>query len=245
MWLRVVAAVVLGDLVWGVLRRYVSASAAGAQASARFDAFLPYAQPHAPISAFVRELSLDSVDWRGALAGALLALGGGLLLGPPAFVLSVAAVLLTVVAWALARRGDTPAASFSLLDVFLPFALGLTAAGWSSYGGMAPASAWQPLLVAAAFTVLQWGVLQCAAHAEQRRAVIGLAFGALAVLVVQVGLGMPFAAGVSAVLLAPALYWLNGDPGARGRSAGTPAATGAWAAPWLMLALFVASLALR
>ncbi len=243
-WLRVVAALVLGDLAWGVLRRYVAASPDRRPTPGRLGAVLPYAQPDSPVSAAVRELSLEGTDWHGALAGIILVLGGALLLGVPAFVLSFVAILVTIVAWALARRGDMPAACFALLDVFLPFALGLVAAGW----GASSVPAWQPLLVGVAFTILQWGALRSAAPSASRRPWLGLALGSLAVLAALVGLAMPWAAAIAAVLLVPPLYWLGKPRSGPGSNLGTRAqvlASSAWAAPWLMLALFVAALALR
>ncbi len=201
LWLRVVAAVVLGDLAWGILRRYVTAAGGSQAVDPGFTALLPYAQPDSPVSLVVRELSADGAGWHGAFAGLVLALGGSLLLGLPALVLSVAAIVVTVVAWALARRGDEPAACLALLDVLLPFALGLIAAGGLARRPLA----WQPLLVAAAFSVLQWGALRRAAGRGQGAFVLGVG----AVLLALIGLAMPWAAAVSAVLLAPALYWLG------------------------------------
>ncbi|MGE5603283.1 MAG: hypothetical protein ACM30E_09545 [Nitrososphaerales archaeon] len=244
LWLRVVAAIVLGDLAWGILRRYVAASPGKVSPPDPIEIALPYAQPDSPVSALIRELSVGGTNWHGAFAGLILALGGALLLGLPAFVLSLIAVLITVVAWAEARRGDAPAACFALLDVLLPFVLGMLAAGWSLHSPLA----WQPLLVGAAFTVLQWGVSKSAAPNARGRPGRSLAPGVLAVLVVLVGLAMPWAAAVAAVLLAPPLYWLGRDPAGPAAVSGTTvrqAASLAWAAPWLMLALFVAALALR
>ncbi len=258
LWLRVVAAVVLGDLAWGVLRRYATAAPAAGHASPALAAVLPYAQPDSPASLLVRELSIGGTDWHGAFAGLLLAVGGALLLGLPALVLSFAAIVVTAVAWALARRGDAPAACFALLDVFLPFVLGMLAAGWLAVEPLTRTVGWQPLLMAAAFTVLQWGALRAGAlRAGELRAgtlrvgrgpLFGLGLGVLAVLVAQIGLRVPWAAAVSAVLLAPPLYWFGRDAAGPVGAGGTPApgaASSAWAAPWLVLALFVAALALR
>lgn len=249
LWLRVVAAVVLGDLAWGVLRRYVQHPPASRQHAGTPVVVLPYAQPDAPLGSFVHALSLDGTDWRGALAGVIFALGGALLLGLPALALSLAAVVVTVVAWALTRRGDVPAACFALLDVFLPFVLGLLAAGWLETGASVASLSWQPLLVAAAFAVLQWGALRSTA----RVGASSFACGVLVVLVVLIGLRMPWAAAMAAVLLAPPLYWLSRNYGVAAGVWGTPApgtqahsaASSTWAAPWLMLALFIAALAVR
>ncbi len=251
-WLRVVAAVVLGDLAWGILRSYVRAAPASSGSVTGLNAVLPYAQPDSPLSILVRELSAGAANWHGALAGVILALGGSLLLGLPALVLSLLAVVVTVVAWALAHRGDVPAACFALLDVLLPFALGLVAAGWMSSGLVSFPPAWQPLLVAVAFTILQWGALRALPVAGRRGSPVGLAVGVLAVLAALIGLGMPWAVSATAVLLAPPLWWLTRGAGAQAgqpdpsRGTWAPAvASSALAAPWLMLALFVAALALR
>lgn len=248
LWLRVVAAIVLGDLAWGVLRRYVAASPACPPVSNPAAALLPYAQPDSPVSALVRELSPGGSSWHGAFAGLVLTLGGALLLGMPAFVLSLVAVLVTVVAWALVRRGDTPAACFALLDVLFPFALGMIAAGWVAITPEAPWLGWRPLIVGAAFTVLEWGALRSAILGAGGRPWLGLALGVLSVLAVLIGLAMPWAAAIAAVLLAPPLYGLGRTPGERAAVLGTTSrdvTSSAWAAPWLMLALFVAALALR
>ena len=243
LWLRVMAAVVLGDLAWGVLRGYVPTAGAVERDGSGLTAVLPYAQPNAPLSHLVRELAVQGVGWHGALAGLVLALGGALLLGLPALALTLVAIAVTVIAWPLARRGDTPAACFAILDLLLPFVLGLLAAGWNPHAVL---KAWQPLLVAAAFTILQWGVLRTAAGAGSRG--FDLSVGVLVVEATLVVLMMPGAAAIVAVLLAPALYWLSRPDIPVAGSKGTVArdlTSSAWAAPWLMLALFVAAVALR
>ncbi len=236
LWLRVVAAVVLGDLAWGILRQYAQARPPAAGEGAVFALPLPYAQPDAPLSRLLGSLTYGGATWHGAVAGAVLALGGGLLLGWPALVLSLLALALTALAGPLARRGDSPAGAFAMLDVLLPWTLGMVAAGWDR----GAASGWGPLFVAAALTLLQWGVLRAVAS-ERRGASLPLAGGALAVIVALVALAMPGAAALAAVLLAPPLYWLAG----RQEGEAPAAARFAWSGPWLMLTLFVAALALR
>jgi hypothetical protein len=234
-WLRIVAAVVLADLAWGVLRQYAQARPETEGQGAVFVLPLPYAQPAAPMSRLLGSLTYGGATWHGAVAGVVLTLGGGLLLGWPAVGLSLIAILLTALAGPLARRGDAPAAPFALLDVLLPWTLGMFAAGWASGNGLT----WPPLVVAAALTLLQWGAAR--ATASGHGATRALPFGALAVVVALVALQMPGAAALSAALMVPPLWWL-----ARGDSAAAfgHARTG-WAGPWLMLTLFVAALALR
>jgi hypothetical protein len=234
-WLRVVAAVVLGDLAWGVLRQYAQARPPSAGEGAVFALPLPYSQPDAPMSRILGSLTYGGATWHGALAGVLLALGGSLLLGWPALILSLLALVLTALAGPLARRGDSPAGVFAMLDVLLPWTLGMVAAGWAR--GSAPA--WGPLVVAAALTALQWGVLRAAAQ-PGRGSPLALAGGALAVIVALVALALPGAVALVAVLLAPPLYWLG-----RRQDGEAAAARLGWSGPWLMLTLFVAALALR
>jgi hypothetical protein len=239
LWLRVVAAVVLGDLLWGILRQYAQARPAGADEGALFALPLPYAQPNAPMSRLLGSLTDGGTTWHGAVAGVVLALGGGLLLGWPAVGLSLAAILVTALAGPLARRGDSPSAAFAMLDALLPWTLGMLAAGWATAGAGDEPLRWQPLIVGAALTVLQWGVLRATGKAQG--ASVALPAGALALIGALVALRMPGAAALSAVLLAPPLYWL----GRRDAATAFGAARVAWAGPWLMLTLFVAALALR
>lgn len=233
LWLRVVAAVVLGDLAWGILRQYAQARPDAAGQGAAFALPLPYAQPHAPMSRLLGSLTYGGATWHGAAAGVILALGGGLLLGWPALGLSLIAIVVTALAGPLARRGDAPAAAFAALDALLPWTLGMLAAGWADERPLR----WTPLIVAAALTALQWGVLR---SAGKRAAPVALTLGALSVIVALAALRMPGAAALAAVLLAPPLYWLG-----RAERGTDDAARFGWAGPWLMLTLLVAALALR
>ncbi len=235
LWLRVVAAVVLGDLAWGLLRQYAQARPDAAGQGAVFALPLPYAQPHAPMSRLLGSLTYGGATWHGAAAGVVLALGGGLLLGWPAVGLSLVAIVITALAGPLARRGDAPAAAFAALDALLPWTLGMLAAGWAD----ARPLRWAPLVVAVALTALQWGVLRATA-AGRRGAPLALTLGALIVIAALAALRMPGAAALAAVLLAPPLYWL-----ARIRDEADAAARFACSGPWLMLTLLLAALALR
>jgi hypothetical protein len=233
LWLRVVAAVVLGDLAWGILRQYAQSQPAGATQGAALA--LPYAQPAAPLSRLLGSLTLGGATWHGAVAGVVLALAGGVLLGWPALALSVAAIALTALAGPYSRRGDLPAGVFATLDVLLPWTLGMLAAGWPNGAQVG----WSPLVVAAALTVTQWGALR-ATHAR-RGAPVAVSAGALALVVALAALRMPGAAALAAVLMAPPLYWLTES----GLDEERMRPRIAWAGPWLMLTLFVAALALR
>jgi hypothetical protein len=235
LWLRVVAAVVLGDLAWGILRQYAQVRPEAAGQGAVFALPLPYAQPNAPMSRLLGSLTYGGATWHGAAAGTLLAIGGALLLGWAVVGLSVTAIVITALAGPLARRGDAPTAAFALLDGLLPWTLGLLAAGWGSGGELG----WQPLIVGAALTVLQWGVLRSTARPGEISLV--LPAGALVVVIALAALRMPGAAALAAALMAPPLYWL----GRKDNPAEFDEARFGWSGPWLMLTLFVAALALR
>lgn len=235
--LRVVAAVLLGDLAWGLLRRYAPPDVTGQFHASRVQMVgLPYAQADAPLSQAVRVLASSGVTWQGALAGLILSLGGGLLLGLPALALSVLALLIAALAWPLARRGDTPAICFALLDVVLPWTLGMLAVGWAD-GDLLRS---EPLIVACAFGVLQWGLLR-APVAKSGQHGKAPAIGVVAVLIVLIAVELPWATATVAVLLAAPVYWLGAaefeDSLIRARSVR--------AGPWVLVALFVAALALR
>jgi hypothetical protein len=62
LWLRVVAAVVLGDLAWGLLRRYVPPPGTDPGKLSGVSALLPYAHPDAPVSHLVAALALNGAN---------------------------------------------------------------------------------------------------------------------------------------------------------------------------------------
>ena len=105
LWLKVVAALILGDLAWGVLRQYAQAHDAAAEAGAAPALPLPYSQPDAPLSRLLGGLTSGGATWHGAIAGMVLVLGGGLLLGWQALALSLAAIVVTALAGSLAAGG--------------------------------------------------------------------------------------------------------------------------------------------
>ncbi len=232
--LRVVAAVVLGDMAWGLLRRSWVTSVISASADPAPRVEFPYSQDDAPLSRALRALTLIGLTWHGALAGLIVLLGGGLLIGLPAVALSVVAVFIGVQSWSTARRGVTPAVSMALLDVLLPWLLGMFAVGWACAD--APLR-WPPLFVALGFTVLQWAMLHAATSRAGQRSLAN-EIGIIAVLSVLVALRMPWAAAVVAVLLAPVAYWFHADEHDGG-------SISACSGPWALLAILVAALALR
>lgn len=242
--LRLAAAIVVGDLAWGMLRQYTLLAPGGAPVDDPRAPLAPYGQPTAPLSRIVAILSGGPEpgegrmrgSWQGAAAGLALSLGGGVLFGWPGVILSLAALGCIVAGWSIARRGEVPAACHAALDVLLPWSLGVAACGRLEAGAVP----WEAALVGVAFTVLQWGYLR-ATHARPAGGPWPLVAGMGGVLAVLVGLGWPWAAAVVAVLFAPVAYgWLGRAAGGDGIPAAAPTAGAA-----LWLALFVAAAALR
>lgn len=234
---RLVAAVVLGDMAWGLVRRSAATGVVTADAAQLRRVGLPYSEDDAPLSYFLRVLASSGVTWHGLLAGIVFLIGGGLLIGPPAVTLSLLAVLIGALSWSSAKRGVTPAVSMALLDVLLPWLLGMFAVGWS-YGDAS--SRWPPLLVALSFTVLQWSTVHATTRETGRRG-LAMGAGALAVFGTLVALRLPWAAAAVAVLLAPVAYWFLDVE----RKGGSVSAFSVRAGPWVLISLFVAALSLR
>mgnify|MGYP000947334009 CR=1 FL=1 len=165
--------------------------------------------------------------------GFIFLLGGGVLIGLPAVALSVIAVLIGLWSWSSARRDVTPAMSMALLDVLLPWLLGMFSVGLACAD---IPSRWQPLLVALGFTVFHWGTLHAVTGRAGQRS-LAVWIGIVVVLAVLVALRMPWAAAVVAVLLAPVAY---------GYYAGeVQGSVTAYGGPWALISLLVAALALR
>lgn len=231
--LRVVGAVALGDLVWGMLRRATEVHAAHTEIARAPSA--PYEQPAAPLGRLVQILRKADVSWQSAVAGVALALGGGLLYGWAGLLLSLVALACILVGWSMASQDRMPAACHAALDVLLPWMLGMAAAGRLGDGDVP----WEALVIGAAFTVLQWGFLRTT-QGTAASSPMPLLLGMGGVISVLVALGLPWAVALTAVLLAPVTYWFTGasSDGSGGRRV-------AWAAPAFHLALFVAAFALR
>lgn len=261
--LRVLTAAVLADLAWGAIRQVipivpVSASVAiPALPAAPAAGFLPYAQPDAPLARWLAALTPahplelgfsgrqdapmapGTTDaWQGVLVVGALAFVLSLLLGWLAVVLTMVVLATIWTAAAIARRGEAPALAHALLDVGWPWLLGMSLAVGELAGG-AGRGLWlavRPgLLLAAAFTVLQWGVYRGQRSFQlQAAGTPMLAWGGqLAVLGVLIALRVPWAVASVAVLLAAPSFWL-----ARVRP-------GTWIGvmPWWWAASFVAAFA--
>ena len=125
--LRLVGAAILADSVWGVLWRLTAADDADRANPLAEDERLPYFQPQSPAGRALGMLHdiAPGASWRELMAA--LALTGvlSLLLGVPALVLSILAYAVILWAWALGRADKQPAVCDALLNVGLPWLLGL------------------------------------------------------------------------------------------------------------------------
>lgn len=233
-WLRLAAAVVLADLAWGILRKVI----AGRQDDAALAPAvlgLPYAQPAGPLMRFLRALGAGSrigqpgsrTAWQELSAGLALTIALSWLLGGSAALLSLGAVGVILLGWALARRGSQPALCLAALDVALSWFLGASLAWHGRPFAFEPSWFW----LAAAFTALQWGVHRFRLSGGRRRG--GLWLGQVTVLAVMVGLRLVWPLGVTAALFAPPSWWLAGR--------GAPAATLVLSQPWWWAAMLLAA----
>jgi hypothetical protein len=238
--LRLAAAVVLADLAWGTLRKFIPAQPARVEARVAALPSAPYAHPAAPLTRFLQALTAghsegavaSGMAWQSLLAGLVLTAALSLLLGRAALILSAVAIGVTWLAWALARRGNRPAFGLALLDVALPWGVGSLLAwrGPGALAGLGPAA-----LLAMAFTVLQWG-------SHRARLADGLRFGGLwlgqaSVLVGLAVLHQPWALAVTATLFAPPTWWLARRAGASGALV--------LSMPWWWAAMLFAAAAVR
>ena len=207
--LRLATAVILADLVWGILRRIIPDSPGTEGTAALWAPSLPYGRSDSPLAhvmqTFASGQHASTAPWSGWLGGLALTVVLSLLLGVPTLLISAAAVGLIFLARALFRRGCYPSSCLALLDVGLPWALG-TALVWPNVDGEAQVWFVQMVMVAAAFTVLQWGLYRARFSAGRRLG--ALYFGQVMLLGALVLLRQPWAVAVAALLLAPPIWWL-------------------------------------
>lgn len=221
---RMVAAMILADLLWGMLRQLVPTQPLGTIA-ARPPIFLPFAQPEAPLARFLLRLSGGQsarAAWQTLLLGLLLTGIVSVLLGPGAIVASLGALLVLIGMWGWAQRAGQPALGVALLDVMLPWLLGALLAGKLQVS-------WQVVALGAAFTLLQWGIMRI----TDRPALVWAGQGAVVAALVAVR--QPWGLAVVAGLLAPPMWWL----------AAHRANAQAHVLPWWLAAMLVAALAIR
>jgi hypothetical protein len=148
---------------------------------------------------------IHAARWPALVFWSAAALAGAVLLGPAALVFSLLAAALTGWSWLTFASGRGPGVADALLDVALPLLFGLTVA-------MGPGLPREPLanselrqlgvaiLLAAGFTLIQWGYL--------RRGRVAPWLGQGIALMVPVMTGSPATLAVVAALLLPPSLWL-------------------------------------
>jgi hypothetical protein len=168
---------------------------------------------------------IAGATWHELFVALALAVALGLLLGIPALLLTVVAWAVTLWGWLLAQSGRQPAACDALLNVGLPWLLGLTLIG--------PGAPLPGLALGLAFTALGWGARRAAL--SQGRRTTGLWLGQAAVILALIGLQQTAALISAALLLAPPawLIWRGADEDVH--------VTLARSGPWWLAALVVIS----
>jgi hypothetical protein len=248
--LRLIGAMALADAAWGAVWRLTAGRVVGGLPVNDARPMLPYARPDSPagrLTAQLQRLACSShlasqpnitSGWQELMVGLVLTGGLGLLLGMSALALSLVALSVLGLAWALRQRGAYPAFLYGLLNVGLPWMLGVTLAeadGVVSLIGRQISS----LALAAAFTALQWATGR-AYHAE-RGGAFGVWSGQLAVLAVLIGLREVWALAIVTGLFLPPSWWLLWATGSKvDREDLWPRC-----APWWWVALLVTAVAVR
>ena len=206
--LRLATAVILADLIWGILRRIIPASPGTEGTASLVAPSLPYGSRDAPLARFIQMTAADqkaaSAPWLSWLSGLALTAMLSLLLGAPALPISALAVGLILLARALFRSAHRPALCLACLDVALPWALG-AALVWPEVEG--ETLILQTAMLALAFTILQWGMYRARLSAGRRLG--ALYVGQVMLLGVLILLRQPGAVAVAALLLAPPIWWLT------------------------------------
>ena len=205
--LRLATAIILADLIWGILRRIIPASP-GTEGTERLVApSLPYGSNAAPLARFMQMTAGDPQASRGSwlswLSGLALTAVLSILLGASALLISALAVGLILLTRALFRSAQRPALCLALLDVALPWVLG-AALAWPVAEGATLFL--QTVVLAAAFTLLQWGIYRARLSSGWRLG--ALYVGQVMLLGVLILLRQPGAVAVTALLLAPPIWWL-------------------------------------
>jgi hypothetical protein len=239
--LRLVGAVILADSAWGVIWRLTAADDAERPNQLAEDKHLPYFQPRSPAGhalGMLRDIA-PGASWRELTTALVLTGVLGLLLGVSALALSAVAYVVILWAWALGRAGKQPAVCDALLNVGLPWLLGLILARdalqWSDAApGLLPGVA-----MGIAFAALQWGTRRAYLSSGSRMFAVWL--GQAAVLLALIGVEQPWiVAIVSALLLPPAMWLWRNSAMAMGveralRQSG----------PWWLAAMLLSAVALR
>jgi hypothetical protein len=247
--LRLAGALVLADPVWGLLWRMTASDGQEVDPALNPAAGLPYAQPHAPLARALRRLQRTSsaAAWHELPVALVLIAGLSLLLGASALILSLAALAVVFLAWIAVERDEQPALPYALLSVGLPWVLGAAVAiGPARWTDLTAPVLIENIALAAAVTVLQWGVQRAYLLAEKHTVYKhsrsrGLWLGQAALLLILVVLQQPWALAVVALLLLSPGWWIVNRRDDVNGFAASLSRSGLW---W-WAAVMVAALALR
>ena len=206
--LRLVGAAILADSAWGVLWRLTAADDADRSNQRAADDHLPYFQPQSPAGRALGMLHdmAPGASWRELTTALVLSGILGLLLGVPALVLSVVAYAVILWAWALGRAGKEPAVCDALLNVGLPWLLGLLLVRDAVQWQVAAPMLLPGLVLGVAFTTLQWGARR--AYLSNGSRMVAVWLGQAAVLLALIGVEQPWVLVLVAVLSLPPAMWL-------------------------------------
>jgi hypothetical protein len=239
--LRMVGAAILADSAWGVLWRLTAADDADRANQLAEDDHLPYFQPQSPAGRALGMLHdiAPGASWRDLTTALVLTGVLGLLLGASALVLSAVAYVVILWAWALARAGKQPAGCDALLNVGLPWLLGLILARDALQGPGGVPLILPGVVMGVAFTALQWGARR--AYLSRGIRMFAVWLGQAAVVVALIGVQQPWALVLVAALLLPPMMWLWRS---RTMAMGVEGAL-RQSGPWWLAAMLLSAVALR
>lgn len=239
--LRLVGAAILADSVWGVLWRLTAADDAEPLSRASGGDRLPYFQPQSPAGRAFGMLHdiAPGASWRELMAA--LALTGvlSLLLGAPALALSALAYAVIMWAWILGRAEKQPAVCDALLNIGLPWLLGMLLTREASQLPSSVPPLLPGVMLGSAFTALQWGARRT--YLSNGSRTFAVWFGQAAVVVVLAGLEQPWALVLVAALLLPPAMWLWRS---RAMASGVEGVL-CLSAPWWLAGMLISAVALR
>jgi hypothetical protein len=173
---------------------------------------LPYLASQSPLTKVQTGLAYDATEdgeaaWRDTLVGLGLAILLSVLLGTPAVLLSLLAILASVGIRHRVRHGKRPAFMTALLGTGLPWALG-AALGWTG-DALPPAEhSGAGLLLGAGFTCLTWFVYRV--DVDDSRGDLGQIWvGQAVVLVILIVLREAVGLAMVGSLLAVSFLWMS------------------------------------
>jgi hypothetical protein len=238
--LQIVGAVLLADTAWGVLWRLTTSHLEAAAGEPISSAVAPYFSTQSPAGRFLHTLKqvAAGASWHELVAALALVVALSLLLGPTSVVLSAFAGAVILWAWVLVQAGKQPAACDALLNVGLPWLLGVMLVHGPSALAH-PTAGLAPLLMGLAFTALQWGARR--AYLSGGLRIWGAWLGQAVVLLALIALQQSWTLMTIAVIMLPPAWWLWHAGNAVEDIDGALTHSG----PWWLAAMMLSAMALR